>query len=316
MATSDERPRVSFLPDGAGQAFLIPAEDIDIDGGLREVMHEYPHVPGGDPEKMGRKPYTVHISGNFDGVPFDGTGAGLGAYADFRVWPDNINELVRYFESGTSGALTLPNLPGPIRAFCTDWPRKWKAGIISGEKASLKFKEHSRKDHLFAATIAGGKTFALDGKIDALLQAIDDFYAPGERPSIFDAIFDAANAILEVRDTVGAYDALLAAKIERIAGLFQEADATVVAMQHPENIAMFEAFRELWASMVDVANDIQGKLIPIRTYLVPVPMTVIDVATAVYGDAERTNDILILNDFDDPYAIRAGTTVRFYDDSK
>jgi len=316
MATVDTRPRVSFLPEGAPQAFLIPAESIDIDGGLREVMHEYPHVAGGDPEKMGRKPYTVHIAGNFDGIPLDGTGGGLGAYADFRVWPDNLNELVRYFEDGKTGTLTLPNLPGPIRAYATAWPRAWKAGIISGEKASITFKEHSKRDHLFAATLAGGKTFALDGKIDALLQAIEDQYGKKPVPDIFDAIFDAVNAITEVRDTVGAYDALLAAKVERVTGLFQDADATVQEMQHPENFALFEAFRDLWVAVVDIANDVQGKLITVRTFIVPVKMTVIDVATAIYGDAERTNDILILNEFADAYAIRSGTAVRYYDDSK
>jgi len=44
----------------------FPIESIKVKGGLRFHVHEYPHVPGGDAEKLGRRLYEIEIVGNFE----------------------------------------------------------------------------------------------------------------------------------------------------------------------------------------------------------------------------------------------------------
>jgi hypothetical protein len=118
-----------------------------------------------------------------------------------------------------------------------------------------------------------------------------------------------------VRDSVEAYDIYVRGKIERVESIISDIDTTVVEMQDPENIALIQSFRSLWLTILDLKQDVQGRLVPLGTYVTPSRMTVQDVAAAIYGDSQRTNEIMTLNDFKDPYSIPSGTRVTFYDDS-
>jgi hypothetical protein len=315
--------RCSFKPDDSDVTYIIPIEEISVEGNLRVAEHEFPHVPGSEPEKLARKAYVIHVEANFSGVLL---GSGDDVYGPNTVgadgaasWPDVLNDLARVFDEGRSGNFTAPNLPQQIRAYCRNWTRKLKSSVISGERATLVFCEDSKRDHLFEITKGVGRSYIIGDKLSDLdneaLNAWENKNLGDDSKSLFDSLDSAVNALLEVRDSVEAYDIYVRGKIERVESIISDIDTTVVEMQDPENIALIQSFRSLWLTILDLKQDVQGRLVPLGTYVTPSRMTVQDVAAAIYGDSQRTNEIMTLNDFKDPYSIPSGTRVTFYDDS-
>jgi phenylalanyl-tRNA synthetase beta chain len=137
--------RCSFKPDDSDVTYIIPIEEISVEGNLRVAEHEFPHVPGSEPEKLARKAYVIHVEANFSGVLL---GSGDDVYGPNTVgadgaasWPDVLNDLARVFDEGRSGNFTAPNLPQQIRAYCRNWTRKLKSSVISGERVTVTDKK-------------------------------------------------------------------------------------------------------------------------------------------------------------------------------
>ncbi len=100
MAAFDALLRASFLD------YPFPVQDIDVKGGLRDHVHEYPHAPGGAPEKLGRKLYEFTFT-----CPFL---TGLRGYP--KLWPETLATLRIFFEGQNTGDLVVPTI-GTINTF-------------------------------------------------------------------------------------------------------------------------------------------------------------------------------------------------------
>jgi hypothetical protein len=299
----DEKQRTSWKPEGETKEIVLAAEDQELEGAMRDVVHEYPHVPGGDPEKLGRRNAVVRMTVDFAGVYPGQPELGAGAWE-----AGTVEKLLMAFDEGKTGDLVSPLLPRSIKAYCRNWSLKLRGQITSGGKATFVFAEHSKRDHLFDAVERAGKIQAMETRLDVLhterLNVLKN--------NIFDDIDEAINVVLSVRDTVEAYDILIRAKIERLQWLFQEADDTVEELRDPENWAIYNAFLSLWETIVDLGNDITGKSIPLGYYTTPHVMTIHDLSAAIFGDATHTGDLRALNDIPDELEIRAGTRITYY----
>ena len=117
MPLFDNLERASF----AGYAF--PVSDVEVTGGLRDHVHEYPHSPGGAPEKLGRKLYEFSFTSPML--------AGFPRYP--KLWPETAASLRIVFEGG---AVLDASGRDPVSRPCTgDWVvlRSWPDGPITVE---------------------------------------------------------------------------------------------------------------------------------------------------------------------------------------
>ena len=55
MPIFDQFERASF------SAIEFPVKSVRVRGALRHHMHKWRHVPGGEPEKLGREPYQIDM---------------------------------------------------------------------------------------------------------------------------------------------------------------------------------------------------------------------------------------------------------------
>lgn len=278
----------------------LPYSRIRINGGLRDHIHEYPHVPGGAPEKLGRKLYEIHVSIILDSALRDEK------WRD--AWPGTYNTLLALFEDETTADLNIPGI-GKIQAYCRDWPaeiepRRNRSGLSSFE---LTFLEDQSSAFLILEAISVEL-----GSLKDALDVWNEVQPEEDRPSIFDAITDAANSVFALVDQVELYGNLLEAKIRGLTSLIREADDRLNYLNDPANFEVLEALLELWQAANRLNEDLQQTGAKLVEYTVPIEMTIGDVAADLYGDAGRGGDIMSLNAITDPLAIPGGTVLRVY----
>ncbi len=285
------------LPNAGFLGLEFPVESMRIKGGLRDHVHEYPHSPGGAPEKLGRKLYEIEVVSNFQ--------------TTFRawpgLWPDRLADLRKAFEEEKTGPLVLPTI-GTIQAYCFEWDQEMAARILSGEKATFKFREDQTSAFLVENFLfrpvqsmeAVGARFAAE--------------AAKQDPKIgvFDQITNAVNSGLAIVDTADAYFGLIEAKVLAVVQLCREADQRVELFQNPINHAMLEALKELWASATTLHENILQKSGPLTSYTVPVTMAVTQISTILYGSTDRTMEILQLNPIENAFEVPGGMRLRVY----
>ena len=277
----------------------IPYQSIQVRGGLRDHVHEFPHAAGGAPEKLGRKLYEIEVTARFS--------SGLLDPDLFDLWPLQLNQLAQVFERQDTQDLQLPSI-GVIKAYCFNWNRTLSSALLNGEDVTLAFREDKSSDFLVEKALRGAVTGVYEKNTELQLEA--DTIEP--KPDIFDAINDAANkvkAILEVKDL---YGQLLEARIQTLVQLLEYADRHVEELNNPTNYAVLEALHDLWAATVDLAEDVMGKGIDLHAWIVPRLMTAGEVSTAIFGDTTHAVDVMNLNALEDPYEIPAGTTIKYY----
>lgn len=284
------------LPRAAFVGLEFPVESVRVRGGLRYHVHEYPHVPGGDLEKLGRKLYEVEMHANFQAT-----------FAKYPgLWPQRLEFLRTLFDAGTTGELVIPTI-GPMQACATEWDQEMTARILSGEKATFKFIEDQESAFAFkelvSVDVAGLAALAADFEFQADKYQLDR--------SITDQLVDAVNAVLAVSDQIDAYGLLLAAKIGMVAALCNEFDQRVDAFGDPTRHPVLDAMKELWAASQSLAKNVQGTASSFALYEVKTPMTIGDVSTAIYGDTTHAIELLQLNPIENAFDIRPGTTVRY-----
>lgn len=217
----------------------FPVESMRIRGGLRDHVHEYPHSPGGAPEKLGRRLYEIDITANFQ--------------TTFRkwpnLWPQRLYDLQRKFEAQETGDLVIPWM-GTIQAYCVQWDREMTARILSGERAYFRFREDQNA------------AFLVDNLIEVSTQSLkaagdrfnNEWVAEdrGVRPTLFDQILDSVNSALALIDTGNAYISVVEAKLLGVVSLCREADQRLELFQRPEDNAMLEAMKQIWAAAVEL----------------------------------------------------------------
>lgn len=278
----------------------IPFESIRVRGGIREHVHEFPHAQGGAPEKLGRRLYEIEITSRFT--------SGLVNPELAYLWPRQLNELMASFEAQTTQDLQLPDI-GTIKAYCYTWDRSLSAMFVNGATVTMSFREDQSEEFLVQKLLTGSQTGLIE-KNEAL-QLEGDLIEP--KPDIFDAINAAANSVRAALDANDLYGQLLEAKILGLLQLVEDADRRWDAFNDPNNAGALDALLALWSATVDLFEDVFQTGAELKTWTVPGEMSVAEISTALYGDTERAVDILNLNALDDPYAVPAGTSIRYYE---
>lgn len=286
----------------AGIAF--PYKEITMDGEMRHHVHEYPHSPGGLPEKLGRKLYAFDIT-----VPFHGN---LIPPQYKGLWPENLAMLVSKFELGMTEDLVIPQIGAPIRAFCTNWKRVLKSTNTVGETVTLKFLEDD-EDRRLPNNITKVKLDKLT-PLKSELEVDAGNSLLGSLSRSIDSILRLVDGVLAYRDLFDAYSTLMLDKLESVISMIHSVIETSQYIANPENWAVTDRLHELWRACLDLRDDLAAKNIVIKTYVVPAAMTLAQVAWAIYKQTGRSSDLMQLNVIDDPLEIRRGAVIRFYPD--
>lgn len=290
----DKLPRASF------DFIKFPVTKIVVKGGLREHTHEYPHSPGGSPEKLGRKLYTCQLSALFHN--------NLLAPWDENLWPGDLSDLFDRFEEGVTSTLTIPTL-GDIKAFCTNWSKEMTFKVRSGESAELEFLEDQSSAFLVEGLInVQAANIVLASKLMLTTAAELGFQ------DVFQAIADAISVVSKLADQAEMYDAVLMSKVEAVNHAFARANATLGLLNDPLNAVLLEAFLETWRLMAQLQADLARQAVTMIPFVVPGgrSMTVNDVSRVVYGDTSRAVEIMQLNAIEDPFRILPGKKLRLY----
>lgn len=297
MSEFDELKRASF--DGID----FPWQKCSVRGGLRDHIHEFPHTPGGRPELLGRKLYEIDFDAIFMTTALDP------AWKD--LWPLQLAALRAKFENQVRSQLTIPTV-GTIKAYCYDWSQLADpARMRSGETASLKFRE-DEAEGLLVTDVIQVSPAALQNQADQIVQLT---VKAGEDPSVWDEMMSAVDDIQAVLDQGELYGRLIESKILSLAAILKQADRELEIFDDPLNHEILNALKTLWESTLDLAENVISAAGELQTYVVPHEMTTSDVAGNVYGDTSRGGDILSLNPIQDPFAIPAGTSLRYYKDA-
>jgi prophage DNA circulation protein len=274
----------------------FPYETMRVRGGLRDHVHEYPHQPGGAPEKMGRKAYEFEFTCQFQGT-----------FAQYPgLWPKRLAKLRDLWEAEATDTLVIPTI-GKIKAYAFDWEQEATNKILSGERVTVKFREDQESAFLIEQLITV-QTNRIKTKGDRFAK---EAAKVTPREGLFDSITDAVNSVLSVVDTVQTYGNLVEAKLLNLSALCQEADQRLDALNDVTKWQLLDALHELWASSNELNQNIQRKLGKLVPFKLPFPMSIQDIATQIYGDTERVVELLQLNPIQDPFLIPAGFELRY-----
>lgn len=289
MSEFDKLKPMSF----AGIKF--PYKEYSVKGAYRKHVHEYPHVAGGAPEKLGRSLYEVTVSVDFR--------AGLTS----KKYPQLITDLGvlrALWEDGTTAELHIPHI-GTVKMFADDWTERVKNTDRSNVTGEIKFLEDQESAFLVLETIQirtadfNDAAFALQGM-------------PKSEESLWSKINNAITSVLAIRDQAQLYGSLFAAKIDGLTSLLRQADETLDELNDPANSELLDALHRLWDATLSLKNDLQEQDDYLREFTVPVAMTVGQAAAAIYGDSSRGGELMQLNILADPLNLPPGTVLRYY----
>ena len=275
----------------------FPCRRVSVRGGPRDHVHEYPHTPGGAPEKLGRKLYTITMEG-----PFFDTFPAYGA----DLYPGNLADLFDRFEQELTSDLVVPNI-GTIKAYCINWSRELEGKIRSGEVAQFEFREDQSSAFLIESII---NIQARD--LSTVAGALSDEAEAAGVSDSFSGLQDAIGQVTGLADQVELYGSLAQAKILGVIGAFSELDHTVDALNDPANYPLLEAFLTAWQAANDLNDNIIQERSPIVAYTVPKTMAVSDISRAIYGNATHAIEILSLNPIEDAFSVLGGTKLKVF----
>lgn len=285
-----------------GNAF--PVSKISVKGASRKHVHEFPHSPGGEIEKMGRKLYEIRLTAHFHQIAH--------SFLDEQypnLYPKTLSTLRGLFEEEKTASLIVPNI-GTIQAYCTDWDQTFDfTRAMSGEETEFVFLEDQDRDQLLDLSDFGT---GLEEKMYTLVGFLGTTFP--KPPSIFQQLNDLVTALGAIQGVTDVALKLIEAKLLAIANICQQIDQ-LDEMQVAESFKVLQAMKEVWMAAISMASDIEQRRSPIQTYTVPRLMSAAQVSMNIFGTAERAMEILNLNPIDDAFAIPAGTVVRFYQES-
>lgn len=289
MAEFDKLKPMSF------SGIKFPYKSYEVTGAYRKHIHEYPHVPGGAPEKLGRSLYEVSVTVDFR--------AGLAS----KKYPQLITDLgvLRgLWEDGVTADLHIPHI-GTVKMFADGWKERVKNTDRSNIEGDIKFVEDQESAFLVLETIQIKTSDFNDAAYT--LQGM-----PKSDLSLWSKINNAITSVLAVKDQAELYGSLFAAKIDSLASLLELADKTIDELNDPSRNDLLDALHRLWDATLALRNDILGQDDFLREYTVPLPMSVGQAAGAIWGDSSRGGELMQLNVLSDPLNLQAGTKLRYY----
>lgn len=296
-------PAATF-PKAAFAGIEFPYETIQIKGGIRHTLHEFPHAPGAELEKMGRRAYVVTFRTYFHDLP----GSSLARqYPD--LYPRRLQLLRQQFDAETTDKLVIPNV-GTIKACATNWTHILESRIVSGESAEFEFTEDQEAAMLDRVVRDAASKQALIEANDRLFMAtaLADFKKESTQ-SIFQDISDAVTSVQGVFGQADAYSRMVEGKLQAVVNLCSWADGQLTEMQDPVNHLVLDAIKDVWFAAKSLAENVTQTRSPLRKWSVPKKMPIGEVSICLYGTTERGVDIMNLNAIDDPLAIPAGTVL-------
>jgi hypothetical protein len=295
-------PTFSNYQQSAFAGIIFPWKKYSVKCGIRDHVHEYPHTPGGKPEKMGRKLYEVEFSGLAMDSAIDPKWRDL--------WPGKLRELRAIFEQELTKPLVIPTI-GTIQAYCVDWGQDADAALRNGETFTWRFREDDPELWKLEKLITVGPS-SIQAQAEAIKVTAEKHGFLEDIAEFFAVLEGAVNDVLAVRDTAMMYSSLVESKIHYLTYLCEEADRTLDVFKDPESWPILEALKQLWASSKELAENFTEDAGTLRTYTLPTEMNVSQVSMAVYsGDGTRGTDILSLNPIENAFEIPAGTQIRY-----
>lgn len=288
----------------AFDAIEFPVEDHSIKGGARHHVHEFPRVPGGAVEKLGRSVYRISCSAIF--VDTFKLYPGL--------YPSSLNRLVALFETSTTADLVVRGWR-TIPAFCINWDRAFAAKMLSGEKVKLEFIEDQSAYFLTENLVApAARVDTSTADMRAAVAKIRMGNTPGTLAQVLDAVDKIDTYVTAMQAAIDAgplFANLVEAHAERVLAQVRVADK-LVESTYPENLAFVLAVRALADLVLRRRNDTLNARVTAATYVVPVDMPVSQIATNLYGSSVRGSELVALNGLSDPSRVRAGTSLTYY----
>ena len=277
----------------------FPVLSCAVKGAMRHHEHVYPHSPGAGVEKLGRDLYKVEVTPCFqaDLIPPE--------YAD--LWPAGLSKIRAIFESGKTADLILPTI-GKMRAMATSWDQVFTpAKSASGEAVTWNFIEDQENARLLSASFSSSK---------GLAQANTAFKIAGQQlnpaPNLWDMAAEAIDSVLAFKGQIELYSSLVESKLQSAISMFNAMSDQVNELSNPRNAFALEALTELWAQTTAFYKDQKETGLVLKYKRTTRDMDIGQVAVWLYGDSEKSSDLLSLNAFADPYAIPIGTNVRYY----
>lgn len=292
----DQVPATAFAK-AAFDSIEFAYIDVSIRGGTRYAVHEFPHSPGAEIEKMGRRPYTIVFACTFHRIPKSELDR---QYPD--LYPTRLRQLRERFEKELTADLVVPNL-GTIKATATSWNQTFNSNVPTGEQVTLEFIEDQDLGAFTDET--SDYSPARMAEANDGLQALADFKR-AKAQSVFQDINDAVTAVQGVFGQADAYSNLVAGKIAAVSQLCAFADGQLEELQNPENHLVLDALKDLWLATVKLGQNVTQTRAQLLSYNVPKVMSLNQIASTLGNSAEK---LLELNSFDDALAVPAGTVV-------
>lgn len=269
-----------------------------ITGGMREHTHTYPHVPGGDLERLGRELYEVEFDAIFSAI--------TKRYPD--AWPGTIGLLRADFENGVTADLDIPTV-GTIKAMCTSWVEEADfAKQRDGVRVRLKFKE----DLASALLVQEALTIQFQNISAPAARLIIEAEAAGGFGDVFDDITELCGEIQAFKDGFELQADTYSQKVQGAVAAVQKLDAEIQELNEPENFPVVEALHDIGFVATQILDDLARKTQQIVTLVTEADVAASDLARGLYGDTKRAAEIIQLNAFRDAFLIPRGTTFRAY----
>jgi hypothetical protein len=279
---------------------LVPCRRVRVRGGMRDHEHVYPHSPGAGVELLGRDLYKIEVTPIFD--------ARLIPEKYHNLWPAGLKELRDKFDIGFRGPIQIPTV-GVLTAYCKTWEQEFDATrSLSGEEVIWHFTEDSDALRLSSLVLSFGNSLAL-AKDD--LNRRFEGLAPKER-GLWDSLFKLVDDVLAIRDQFNLYSNIIESKMLSILSIIQQLDNAADELRDPSNWALVQAFQNVWTQARVFYEDQQQLGVTVKYYTTKQILSCVQLAIILFDDASKSSDLLQLNGFADPFAIPAGTRVKYY----
>jgi uncharacterized protein YutE (UPF0331/DUF86 family) len=296
-------PEFDSLRKAQFGAIQFPIKSVRVRCSSEKFVHVYLRVAGGVIEKLQRGLYMIEMDAVFD--------VNIKGYGQTPLWPNGLKSLREAFERQDTLDLVVPTI-GVIPAMLDNWDQfADMAKVRSGETSKLQFIEDNSAGFLQSAQEKVLST-TVENSANTLKLTAKDFGLTDPEKDVFEKIQDQVNKIFSYNDQSDLMGGLLTARIESATAIIKEADSSLEALKHPENLELIQALHALWEALIDFGANLANSPRGARFYFVPSTMSVSDVAVAIYGNTSRASEILLNNVLPDPYAIEAGTQIIYF----
>jgi hypothetical protein len=282
----------------------FPYKTYRVQGGIRKHEFNFPHTPGGVTEKLGRKLYEIHVTSNFT--------AGLTKRYP-NLWAD-LAKLRKTFANQDTDIIGIPHI-GPMAAFADTWTESVTGRDRSTIEVDMTFTEDMAEGFTASRLLDFSGSATMSDKLDTFnAEALrNELLLDKNTQNIFSAVNSVCSSILSVKDQLDLYGSLIVSKIDSATAIIRDADQQVRELNNPDFWPLLDSLHGLWFSTIQLQQDIQQSGAVIKTFTVPIRMTIAQASAAIFGDNSKAVDLMTLNPLDDPFSIPAGFQLNYYD---